>query len=379
VRKTEGKDPLQRRGIRGLPALAAALACLLVANGVFAQVERLPSTQDNEASWEDLPRFDARRPAELPGEMPPGNLPLLVAPQGSAPYFPDEAALVGVEPAEILGPGAVLEADEEMPRGTRQGVFQKIAFNATWLAPGSGSGDFGMTDLELKTVLGFPCPTSKSPLVVSPGFGVHFFDGPTSVDLPGQVYDAYTQFRWLCRPSPRWGLDLGVTPGYYSDFQHASDRAVRITGYGAAMYTWQPNLKLVFGVAYLDRTDLNILPIGGLIWTPNADTSIELVVPRPRIARRLYCAGDSDDFEDWLYLAGEFGGGAWAIERASGLEDFITYHDYRIMVGVERKAFGQLSALVEVGYVFGRKLEFESPTPDIKPNDTVMVRAGVSY
>ena len=36
--------------------------------------------------------------------------------------------------------------------------------------------------------------------------------------------------------------------------------------------------KLVAGVSYLDRRDINFLPIGGLVWTPDDATSSALAV-----------------------------------------------------------------------------------------------------
>ena len=49
------------------------------------------------------------------------------------------------------------------------------------------------------------------------------------------------------------------------------------------------------------------------------------------------------------------------------------------MLGVERKAIAGVTGHVEVGYLFGRKLEYRSGTPDFRPDDTVMLRSGWSY
>jgi len=237
-----------------------------------------------------------------------------------------------------------------------------------------------MNDLQLKTVLAFPIPSREWPLIVTPGFGAHFLDGPAATDLPPRLYDAYVQFRSMKRLTPRWAMDLAVTPGVYSDFQQHTDEAVRITGYGAAMYTWTPTTKLLMGVAYLDRKDLRIMPIGGILWTPTPDLSSELAAPRPRIAHRLYWNGAlSDEIQDWVYIAGELGGGIWAIRRVDDSNDQVTYTDYRVILGVERRDLGGLDGHVEVGYVFGRTLEYRSRDADIDLNPTVMLRAGLIY
>ena len=106
----------------------------------------------------------------------------------------------------------------------------------------------------------------------------------------------------------------------------------------------------------------------------------ELIFPHPRIAKRVYWFGAcTEDEQDWIYVAGELGGGIWAIERAGGVLDTVDYTDYRAFVGIERKILFGFNTRLELGYVFGRKLRFNTATPDFKPNDTVMIRGGIVY
>lgn len=310
------------------------------------------------------------------------RLPAVEPPRATYPsepvYLPD---LVPPETEmEILSPPLELAPpDPDRPPDARDGVFQKLLFHYTWLAPG-GSGGLGISDVALKTVLAFPIPSRDWPLIVTPGFTARFLEGPAVTDLPPRLYDATVQFRSMRRLTPRWAMDVAVTPGVYSDFEQSTDEALRITGYGAAMFTWTSTTKLLFGVAYLDREDLRVLPIGGILWTPNPDLVIEAAVPRPRIARRLYCTGQStEEIQDWAYIAGELGGGTWAIQRADGRNDAVTYTDYRVMLGVERRRLGGLDCQLEIGYVFGRTLEYRSQASDIDLDGTVMVRGGLTY
>ena len=62
---------------------------------------------------------------------------------------------------------------------------------------------------------------------------------------------------------------MAVQPGYYSDWDGSSDRAVRLTGHGSGIYDWTPTFQLVLGAAYLDRPDIEVLPIAGFIWKPD--------------------------------------------------------------------------------------------------------------
>jgi len=287
---------------------------------------------------------------------------------------PDSAA------EAILAPGKVeVIEDLDMPRDARPGMFQKLVFESAWLAGGKGD-NLGITELELEAILAFPFPSRKSPLIVTPGLAVHYLHGPTSSDLPPRVYDAYAQFRWMHRLTPRLGIDLAVTPGVFSDFQQSTDEAIRIPGHGAAVWTWTPKLKLLLGAAYLDREDVSVLPIAGVIWQPHEDVKYELTFPRPRIARRVYFWGaHGEDVQDWIYVAGELGGGTWAIARASGANDVFNYRDYRLILGLQRRVLFGLDSRLEVAYIFGRKIQYLSSTPDIYPSGTVMVRGGLTY
>jgi len=351
--------------------LAVVLVLGLGGVAAAAEIERLPPAPPAELFfWDEFPAVDAdSRPP--PPETAVWD-PLVEAPGGEQPDFPIPEAPIPRSSAE--------EPDADEPRGSRPGVFQNVVFESTWLVPGDRADDFGVLDLDLRSVFGFPCPTRSSPLVVTPGLAVHFFDGPSESDLPGEVYDAFAQFRWTHRLLPRLRIDAAVTPGWYSDFRQGSGEALRISGHGAGVFTWGPTAKIVLGLSYLDRKDVEFLPVGGLVWTPNEDTSFELVSPRPRIARRVvWLASRGDGVQDWVYLAGEFGGGAWAVRRAGGQDDLITYRDYRLILGTERKRSGGLSGVVEMGYVFGRKLEYDRFSPDVKPADTLLIRGGLTY
>jgi hypothetical protein len=258
-------------------------------------------------------------------------------------------------------------------------VFQKLFFHSTWLDSGTRGG-FGLVQLELATVLAFPLPSRRWPLTVTPEFVVNYLDGPAALDLPPRVYDAGVEFRWWRRLAPRFGVDLAVAPGVFSDFEQSADEALRIPGHAIGVFEWTPRATILLGVAYLDREDVGVLPVGGLIWRPHEDVKLELAVPRPRIARRVYWRGAyTDQIQDWVYVAGEFGGGSWAIRRADGSDDVFTYSDYRVILGLERKAVGRLDARLELGYVFSREIESAAGAPDVKPCDTVMLRAGLTY
>ena len=271
------------------------------------------------------------------------------------PLLPDDVAPPGQPRQEFEPP-----AGRKLPPGAKPGPLQQAIVTLTEL-PRLGNAGLGLLTLDTSLTIGLPAPTVNSPLLLTPGFGTSFVDevsGPTDPGLPAQLYDAWLQARWLTKVGDRFGVDLAVAPGWYSDFVNDTAQAFRITGHGFAAYEADENLRVVAGVIYLDRRDVNILPAGGLLWTPADDRAAQ-----------------------WLYLAGEFGGNQWAVRRESGLDDVVVYHDYRLLAGWERKpADLGVNWRLEAGWVTGRLVEYYvTDTADYRPSDTFLVRAGVWY
>jgi hypothetical protein len=276
--------------------------------------------------------------------------------------------------------GTVADAPAQPPSDVRPGMFQKLIFNGAWLAGGANSRSFGQNDLESKIILALPCPTRDSPMVITPGFTIHYLQGPANVDLPPRLFESYMQFRWLSQVTPQWGLDLAVTPGVFSDFNQGSNDAFRITGHAAAAWTYNPATKFVLGAAYLDTFDINVTPICGISWKPDDELTFDLIYPTPKISKRIHCFDDyNKDVETWVYIAGEFAYDAWAIAHSDGGNDQVLLSDDRLILGLQRKTHGGLTASVELGYVFNRRVRFNSNIRDFYPEDTVLLRGGLMY
>jgi hypothetical protein len=157
-----------------------------------------------------------------------------------------------------------------------------------------------------------------------------------------------------------------------SDFQGSAREGIRFPGHAVGFLSLQPEVEMVFGVDYLDRGDIKLLPVGGVIWMPNPEVRLELVFPRPRAVFQLA-------ERHRLYLAGELGGGTWAVERSTVGDDLATYRDFRASVGIERvEEDGQRSAF-EIGYLFSRRLEFSSGIGDMRLDDAVVLRLVTTF
>ncbi len=139
-----------------------------------------------------------------------------------------------------------------------------------------------------------------------------------------------------------------------------------------ASSTVRPELDLVFGVDYLDRADIKLLPVAGLIWKPNPEMRFELVFPRPRAVFQL-----TDTYR--LYFSGELGGGTWAIDRPTLGDNVATYRDLRACIGLASVEQDGRQSAIEVGYLFDRRLEYTSGIGNMNLDDAVMLRLVTTY
>jgi len=263
--------------------------------------------------------------------------------------------------------------------------LQEIRARETWLAGDSNTDplELDVNDVEISGTFAFPFFYNQSPLLVTPGFAVHYWGGPNSVaetgfaDLPPRTYDAYLDFAWHPQVTTWLGANLGVRTGVYSDFEQFNSRSLRIMGRALGILTFSPTVQIAAGVVYLDRNEIKLLPAGGVIYTPSEDRRFEILFPNPKVARRFTTVGTVDV---WGYVAGELGGGSWTVDRTAGFNDSVDYNDLRVILGIETLGLSGFKANFEVGYVFNREVVYRfGPPAQFDPDDTVMVRAGLAY
>ena len=301
----------------------------------------------------------------------------------ASPATPDSPLIEGQ-----LSETAPTAQSSDIPRDSRSGAFQNVYLNDTFM-PRTGANGMMIDDAETWIVFGLPLPTRNSPLVISPGFAAHFFDGPDNVPVPARTYDAYVQFRWIPQVTSSLRFDMAITPGYFGDYDHDGHKAIRETGYFTGILKLSHDWQLVLGADYTDLKTYPVLPVAGVIWKPDDNAEYRLVFPQPKISFRLAADGiylrennpQTTDYgsEWWAYLSGELGGEAWAIQRAGVGVDLMTYSDLRAIIGLQHKIYRGLSSKIEGGYIFDRKVLFDSDGLQSHPTSTAMVRAGVWY
>ena len=270
----------------------------------------------------------------------------------------------------------VQSRDDYAVRRYRQGFFQRLRVSGGWIGS-AADNDLEIGNLETSMTVAVPLGSFENLLIITSGFEVDVLNDSTSVDVPSTLYDVGIDFMWRKQFNDRWGIMLAARPAVSSDFKTSAD-GFRLTGRALATWQWIPErLSLLFGVVYLDRNDLPILPGIGLIWTPDPDWRLDVIFPRPKLARRL--AFIPREREDWLYLSGSLGGRTWAVERLPGISDQLTLRDYRMSLGWERIRDGGGGIFAEVGYVFGRELEYEN-IPEVESfSDAALIRAGFTF
>lgn len=376
-----------------------------VAPGQYAQTGAqdllipLPPFEPNERRVALAPHgYSSGAPGPVtPEGAPLGGIPDQLSDQQYAPIFDPPPAMIGqpyfdgmiyepTGPEAVVYPNGVVihEADDlpvsvnGLPPGAKEGVLQKVELQQTYL-PDLNGDSLSVTDLENSITFGVPFPDRDSPLLVTPGFDLHFLSGPKSTDLPAHLYDTYLTVRWVRRiPDSNILLNSSVSPGWFSDWESNETDALRAPAQSLIIYDYSPQTQYIVGLVYLNRVDVKFLPAVGLIYQPNEAVRIEAVMPRPKIAVRVR---QNRRFEDWLSIAGEFGGGQWAIERADGRDDILVNRDYRVVLGLERKNMvGMLGGRLELGYVFGRVYQYRlTGDPEYEPPDTVLLRGGIIY
>jgi len=229
--------------------------------------------------------------------------------------------------------------------------------NTTWLS----GGDFGMFSLE-----SYPALKLGKESALMFGSGFHFLDGPRSPDMPPRLFDFQLAYQARKQLSPATMLDVRLGVGVFSDFEGSARKGVRFPGHVVSYHEHRSDLASVLGVEVLDRDDISILPVVGVVWQPYADLILECIFPRPRAELRL-------SSNRAMHFGGELGGGTWAIQRDDDRNDNATYRDLRVTWGITTFDEDDDSTM-EIGWAFDRSLEYRSRLGDTSLDGAFIMR-----
>ena len=340
--------------------LVSLLVVLTTANGLAQTAE--------EFGVQRLPLIDQQFQVQPFQNLGPAATGVPVDQPLQATPFQNPSPAAGEAPI-TNGPISLDGSVEETPVATLSDFlgYRYSTSSLNWI-PGGGD-QFGMFTIEWDHY-------QKSGITegigsIGVGMSFYFLSGPIQTDMPPRVFDFSIAYQIRKQIGPlKFDIASGVLVA--SDFVGSAREGVRFPGHGVGFLSVSPTLDLVFGVDYLDRADIKLLPVAGLIWMPNNDMRFELVFPRPRVVFQL-----SDHYR--VYVGGELGGGTWAIRRVFPLgDDLATYRELRIGLGLEFVQKGASSAL-EVDYLFDRRLQYTSHIGNMNLNDAVMLRWVTRY
>lgn len=308
--------------------------------------------------------------AEQPMELPQSNYP-----QPEEPILILNEPMVGTAQNPIVLESAddivLLEEDLLKPK---QGSTQSVPRFGDWLGYNSTQSDWTWLaagrDLGMFSIQSYPSIKIGETTSLETGWGVHFLSGPTVTDLPPRLFDLEMALRTRRLLTDHLMLDLKLGVGAFTDFEGSVRKGIRFPSHAVSYYELDSWLISVLGVDVLDRDDISVLPVFGAIWRGNQDLICEFVFPRPKIQYRI---SENKSF----YIAGELGGGTWAIEREggaiSGTNDNATYRDIRITCGVMNWG-ARDETVLEIGYAMDRALEYRSGIGDYDPRGALILR-----
>ncbi len=243
---------------------------------------------------------------------------------------------------------------------TRQNILDLVSYS---------DGDLGWASLK-----GTPYLKRDQSRGLTLGMSNHFLSGPEQVDLNPRLHELVLGYQVRTTLRDRLSLDLAATVGIYSDFKGSAREGWRLPGHAVAIFHASHRMDWVLGVDYLDRQDYRLLPVIGVSWHDFSLTSLryDLVFPRPRIEFTLNDANR-------IYLQGNLGGGTWDVELADGTEDLMTYRDFRILLGNEKRFLDGSRRGMEVGYAFSRRLQLSESLVNLDFGNAVLFRLVSSF
>ncbi|MGL6195554.1 MAG: hypothetical protein ACRC2T_12110 [Thermoguttaceae bacterium] len=265
-----------------------------------------------------------------------------------------------------------------------KGIIQSVSFGTAWSPSLNDNGlevmeaNISLTSMFPVSLPNFRYRPKMTLLSVTPNFKYTNLNYKGAGYLPDSLYSGGITTGLIGIVNERWKLMLNAMPSYSGDGK-SNYRCIVCPAMIAAI--WTPNVKwnVTFGVIYLDRSDIPVLPMGGVIYTPNDDWRFDLTAPQVKIARRLnaYCSAKE---QNWVFIGGGFSGGSWSITSVNEQSDYAMSREYLVKTGWEYSRTNFCKFTTDIAYVFGREIQFDKKTQEtIKPSDSLAIRLTMSF
>ena len=272
-------------------------------------------------------------------------------------------------------------AKEGMSPDLRKLMRPRFDLGVEWLPETSGVA-IGSYDARV-TVPTFPIFGPPPPMIMA-GFSFTDLHAPASFDLPSSLYDVSLGITGMRKLNDRWMVRWMISSAFASDWENTSSEAWQFRGGVFGIWQCSETWQITVGALATGRNDLPALPAAGAIWQASERVRVDLMMPRPRVNLMV---ADLGSRQHWVYAGGGLDGGTWAYERASGIDDMVTYREWRLVLGWESKPPGRfggpptpgVTVGTEIGYVIGRTFEFDTDVADIEPDDALLLRASIKF
>jgi hypothetical protein len=212
----------------------------------------------------------------------------------------------------------------------------------------------------------------------TPEFNYRSWDGPTTPNLPANVYRFASDFELATPGNYPLSMQLGFTPAFVNDFSaNPTSDAFNYDARAVAFLRTSPQLMFALGAVYWHRVDDFLLPYAGIVYTPNDTWEFRLMFPKSRVS---YFMGNWWGAATWAYAGLEYNVEAYQINLASptGGAEKIQLADYRALLGLRTESRG-VTGFVEAGWVLDRQVRFLHGTPGFDINSGFIGRIGLRF
>jgi hypothetical protein len=265
-----------------------------------------------------------------------------------------------------------------IPQPYRFGWYSYDELNFMPRVPVSGvRGDFGA--FEWNGSIRFSKPFLGQYIFGwTPIWNTRWWSGPRGESFPAHVDQFESDFQVSSfRPGP-WNWQLGITPQINSDFYRSPNSSAYIFDSRAVLfYQASPNLRLGVGVAVWDRLHEDVIPYGGVLWTPDDVWEFRMFFPKTRITRYW---GNVRGNHLWSYFSAEYESQAYQVDVYAGrpVKERLQMTNEQLLLGVSTQ-HKTWTVFTEAGAIIGRQARFSGPSPDFNIQDGLLARVGLLY